>query len=329
MTHEWHGDSTVTWGIALRGRVEPPDPDEVRARLRQLADRHPDLGLPDDLTAGWDLAGLASLPFRQTGPAVRVAVEPDAVVVAAHHHAVDGLGLLALFSDLTGTEVVSTARGLGDRSSRPFVRAAAGRVAEALLQPPAIVARSGIRQGLDVLAATQVDGPVRTGRLVAAAARAVRAWNADHGERADWIAVAIGASLRPGAQARPEDASAYLRLRRAERLSVEAVEAAMRSRPIEPATLPAGSGTLVRLTGWFSRRLGSTLLVSHLGEVSARGLDALEFYPVSGGRSGVSLGAATVGGRTTLTLRARGGEHTDEELGRLLDLVRDALGARP
>ena len=330
-THAWHGDSTVIWGVALRGRAGPVDPVRIRARLRELADRHPTLRLPHDLTTGWDLPGLASQPFPPTEPAVRVAVEPGgAVVLAAHHHAVDGLGLLALFSELTGTDAVSSARGLGDRPSRPFVLAAAGRLAEALLQPPASVARSGVRTGLDVLVVAGVDQPVRTGPLVTAAAQAVRIWNADHGERADRIAVAIGASLRAGAEARPEDASAYLRLRRAERLDVDAVEAAMRSQPVEPPTLPSGrSGALARIAGWFSQRLGSTLLVSHLGEVSDPGLEALEFYPVAGGRSGVSLGAATVGGRTTLTLRARGGEHTDAELGRLLALVRDALAAGP
>jgi len=154
----------------------------------------------------------------------------------------------------------------------------------------------------------------------------VQTWNIAHGERDDRIAVAVGASIRPGAQARPEDASAYLRLRRAERLDADAVEAVLRSRPAEPpAPAVGGSGAVARVPGWFSRRLGSTLLVSHLGELRARRLDAVEFYPVSGGRSGVSLGAATVGGRTTLTLRARGGEHTAEQLGRLLDLVREAL----
>jgi len=332
MSDEWHGDTSITWGIALRGRIRPadrPDREQVRARLRELAGRHPDLGLPDELTTGWDLAQLASTPFPETGPAVRVALERDAVVVAAHHHAVDGLGLLAVFSELSGIEVVSSARGLGERPSRPFVRAAAGRVAEALLQPPAIVSPTGDRKGLDVLAARELDEPVRTGRLVAAATAAVRAWNTAQGARADRIAVAVGASLRPGAGARPEEASAYIRLRRAERLDADAVDAALRSQPAEPPAPGGGSGTLARVTGWFSRRLGSTLLVSHLGELDARQLDAVEFYPVSGGRSGVSLGAATVGGRTTLTLRARGGEQTREELDCLLGLVREALEPNP
>jgi hypothetical protein len=46
---------------------------------------------------------------------------------------------------------------------------------------------------------------------------------------------------------------------------------------------------------------------------------------VAGGRSGVALGAASINGRTTLTLRARGGEQTDDSLADLLSLVVDRL----
>ena len=138
--------------------------------------------------------------------------------------------------------------------------------------------------------------------------------------------MAVGASRRPGADAAPTDDSAYLRLRRAERLDGKALDAALRTQPAEPAgDQLAATGVAARVAALLSQRLGSTLLVSHLGELEGDGFESVSFYPVSGGRSGVSLGAATLGGRTTLTLRARGGEHTAAGLSELLALVRDGL----
>jgi hypothetical protein len=75
-----------------------------------------------------------------------------------------------------------------------------------------------------------------------------------------------------------------------------------------------------------ARRLGSTVLVSHLGRVEAAAVTSAAFYPMAGGGSGLALGAVTVGSTTTLTLRARARQHSSDELGRLLDDVVARLG---
>jgi len=73
-------------------------------------------------------------------------------------------------------------------------------------------------------------------------------------------------------------------------------------------------------------RLGSTLLVSHLGALDApSSVENASFYPVSGGGSGLALGAATLHGSTTITLRGRAGQHDGEGLQELLALVVGAL----
>ena len=68
-------------------------------------------------------------------------------------------------------------------------------------------------------------------------------------------------------------------------------------------------------------RLGSTLLVSHLGDVTCPGVAALAFAPVTGGGSGVSLGAVGHDGATTLSLRARGRTHDADDLAELLEAI--------
>jgi len=73
-------------------------------------------------------------------------------------------------------------------------------------------------------------------------------------------------------------------------------------------------------------RLGSTLLVSHLGDVTTSAAARLAFYPVTAGGTGLSLGAVTHDGTTTLTLRGRGSAWDPAGLEALLAAVVDALG---
>ena len=75
-----------------------------------------------------------------------------------------------------------------------------------------------------------------------------------------------------------------------------------------------------------SRRLGSTLLVSHLGEVTADGATGLAFHPVTAGGTGLSLGAVGLGGSTTLTLRARADHWDRPGLAGLLSEIAAELG---
>ena len=91
--------------------------------------------------------------------------------------------------------------------------------------------------------------------------------------------------------------------------------------PLEPPPAARGRAGARALSGGIrllSRRLGSTLLVSHLGEVTAEGVTGLAFHPVTAGGSGVSLGAVTLHGSTTVTLRARAAQWDRAGLERLL-----------
>jgi hypothetical protein len=70
-----------------------------------------------------------------------------------------------------------------------------------------------------------------------------------------------------------------------------------------------------------ARRLGSTLLVSHLGEVTAPRVERLAFHPVTAGGTGIALGAVGHRGRTVLTLRARAADWDADGLERVLEAV--------
>ena len=319
--NQWHGDSSIAWGIGIEASLRTPlDTDDVRDRLDALLTRHRHLAPAYVVEGEPSFAELLSRPFEQER--LRVQVKDHRVRVVGHHTAVDGLGLLTILGDLTGKRVESGALGLGRRPTRPFVRTALGRLKEAAFAPPAVIAPVGRTRVVDdALAVIEVPGSVRAADLVVAAAAAILARQPE----ARRIAVAVGASKRPGPGAWPTDESAYLRLRNAERLDVEAVGRALRSQPAEPSGEVAGSGFAARVSALLSRRLGSTILVSHLGEVSGDALDGVAFYPVTGGRSGVSLGAVGAGGSTSLTMRARGGEHSGTDLADLLDEVRSRI----
>jgi hypothetical protein len=114
-------------------------------------------------------------------------------------------------------------------------------------------------------------------------------------------------------------------------MSAEQVRTALAAAPVQPGGGSGRRGPMGRALGAAARlaapRLGSTLLVSHLGTVTADDrLTGAAFYPVTGGGSGLSLGAATVRGTTTLTLRARAAQHDDDALQQLLERVVAQLG---
>jgi hypothetical protein len=141
------------------------------------------------------------------------------------------------------------------------------------------------------------------------------------------VSVAVGASGRvraPGEE--PADDSVLLRLRDLEGRSQEEVAALLRAAVPEPSPQQAGgSRVLAAALGLGMRvlapRLGSTLLVSHLGEVTAPAVERLTFHPVTAGGSGISLGAVGHAGSTTLTLRARARRWDDDGLEQLLEAI--------
>ncbi|WP_435769254.1 hypothetical protein [Nocardioides sp. SYSU DS0651] len=340
----WVGDTRIGWRILLT--AEPVaagalDRETLGARLRSLyvtqgwgpAPAVVESGSPDRLLGTLVAASAAPLvvgiaPARADGPAA-----PRCVVLSAHHGAADGLALLRVLEHLGLGPVTTTARGVDDRpSDTGLARAVLRRLGEVVLRPPArVTTPAGHRGGAgDVVVRREVPGRFRTADLVHAAARGVVAHEAGHGRTARRVAVAVGAG-RAGEPSRIDDRSALLRLRDVELLDREEVARQVRTAPLQ---VPPAAGTARPWTPYADRvlslgirllapRLGSTLLVSHLGEVDAPAAGALAFYPVTAGGTGLSLGAVGLPGRgtTVVTLRGRAARWTDDGLEQLLEAV--------
>ena len=323
-------DPGIGWRILLTAAMaEPPDAGVVLDRLDELFTRQK-WGGAAEVRRDDDVAGLRSRLTEATTPVV-VGVAGDSVVVSAHHAWVDGLGLLTVLSEVVGSPVASLVRGVADRPMRGgLARAAGRRLVEALLRPPAgISSASASGGGGDVFAELTVPGSWRTAALVHAAAQGVVRHNRGAGRRTGHLAVAVGAG-RPGSEdERIADRSALLRLTDLEDRSLQEIEELLRAAPLEPPPTANGRTGARALRGGMkllSRRLGSTLLVSHLGEVRAEGVTGLAFHPVTAGGSGVSLGAVTLRDSTTLTLRARAARWDTAGLHRLLSAIAEELG---
>ena len=335
------GHPDQRWSITLHARLTSPvDRVQAAARLAAELAQRPALGpvpvpvsiAPSELES--TLHAFAEQPYAFGDSALRVALvdrpEPG-VLLAGHHGAVDGLGLIALLALVLGRPVRTNARGVTVDGSNPeqFVVFAARRVIEALFWPPTRIAGqpAGTAVG-DSLA----ECPVRpfgggASGLTAAAVRGVARWNGDHGASARRITVAIGASQRSGAEPTLEHRAAWMRIRArsGDDQQIAAMVRAAHPLPVGPAQHNlAGIGRLA--SGLLSRRLGSTLLVSNLGVVNGPPeLDALSFYPVTHGHRAVALGAATVDDRTVLTMRSEARDFDATSLGRLLSILAGEL----
>ncbi|MEU0537972.1 hypothetical protein [Amycolatopsis tolypomycina] len=327
-----YGDPTVSWSILLEAELgaAAPEPEKLRARLADAGRQYPHLGVVPDIERSTDLTEVrdrfASAPYERGAPLVRVATGETTLLVAAHHGALDGLGLLSLLGILLDVPVSSAARGIGERAGgKPFAVSALQRLAEALFAPPGrITPERGREAAGDVFVAGHEPG-LRLGAagFVAAAARATERWNRAHGARTARVVAALGASRRSGAAPEPVHDSAFFRLRLGRGADVAAVLAAQ---PPEP-DFPARSSRVARLgTRLLASRLGSTFLVSNLGLVSTGDtVRSLAFYPAASGRSGVAFGVATTGGQTTVTVRARRKDFDAAAAARLLGEFRDAV----
>ena len=322
----WGGDPSIAWRILLTAELSEP------LTLLELGERqvalHRDQGWPapapvasgDQDTLRRDLAEVRDVPL------VLGIADDRTLVVSAFHAYVDGLGLLAVLAGLTGAPVTSSARGVVDRPAGGG--GAVGRLREVALAPPAGVARPSAASGAaDSFARVTVPHRAGTTDLVHAAVTAVVAHNAEHGRSSRHVTVAVGAG-RPAAAGEPlANRSELIRLRDLEGLSRDEVRSALHSAPLDSA---GGSGAAGgRLTAVAQRllapRLGSTLLVSHLGDVTTTAARDLAFYPVTAGGTGLSLGAVGHDGRTVLTLRGRGSAWDETGLTALLDRVAQAL----
>jgi hypothetical protein len=217
-----YGDPTVPWSIVLQADLTGPlDAGAVRDRLAALTDRYPHLGGPPNVLEADDVdrvrAGFASRGYDGRDPLVRVALagSPPALLLAAHHGAVDGLGLLALLGAAVDRPVRTSVIGMRNRAIAPsFALAALRRVGEAVFTPPTRVRAVPGAEPADpseVLVAARLPLlRAGTAATTAAAAAVVREWNA--GRRGRMVA-AIGASRRDGDDLTPEHRAAYLRLR--------------------------------------------------------------------------------------------------------------------
>ena len=338
MSEAWLGREDLAWNILLAVEVAgPPTAEELGRRLAALCE-HQGWPAPAPVLEAADLDDLVEQlsDVRDAGP-VSVARSDAGLVVRGHHAHVDGLGLLAVLRDMLGEDVFSSAGGVSGRSSRSTIATMAERLLEAVARPPAgIAGRPGDGAAhVDVFARTTVPRPVRTAEVAQAAVGAVCARNEAHAARGTRVALAIGVSLVGGHELRVGDDSGFLRLPGVERHDQAALTLALARAPLQVGgTARSGAarraGPLIR---WASRvlaaRLGSTLLVSHLGRVEARGVTGLAFYPLAGNGSGVSLGAASVAGETVLTLRARRSEHATSDVDDLLAAIARRLDQDP
>ncbi|MDT7798892.1 MAG: hypothetical protein QOI78_2325 [Actinomycetota bacterium] len=334
-----YGDPTVSWSILLEADLfSAPEPEKLRARLAAALPQYPHLGpapsVEQATAAGFPevRARFAAEPYERGAPLVRVAVrtgEP-ALLVAAHHGALDGLGLLALLGFLLDVPVSSAARGIGERTGggKPFLVSAVQRLAEALFAPPGRIEpdRDAERAG-DVFEARCMPRlGLSAAGFVAAATHATGRWNRAHGARTARVVAALGASWRSGAAPEPVHDSAFFRLRLPSDPDSAGVADVLRAQPPEP-DFPARSSRIARLgTRLLASRLGSTFLVSNLGVVSTGDtVRSIAFYPAASGRSGVAFGAATTGDTTTVTVRARRKDFGAAAAGRLAEQFRDAV----
>lgn len=333
-----HPDST--WSVVLEARLTHSISHRaIEKRLVGTFRRVPSLGpAPDVIDVRppqiEDVRNRFANLAYSGGAVTRVGVASDptpSILLAAHHGALDGLGLLGLLAALIDEPLTSSARGLTPDAveHRSFALHAARRVGEALFRSPERVTtepppthRSG-----DHLLERETDGlSGGTVALVAATARAVERWNQAHGTATQRLVLSVGASRRPGTALTPEDRSAHVRVRLRD-FDDASVAAALAATPPEPDVPRRRAGSLTRaLSRFLSPRLGSSVLVSNLGAVSDSSLvSSIAFWPVPVGRPAVAIGAAGSKGRTVATLRVGRIDFEYAAAAKLLDLVCDEL----
>ncbi|KRA37314.1 MULTISPECIES: hypothetical protein [unclassified Nocardioides] len=338
----WVADPRIGWRILLTAELPAPaDPAALTVHLAKLASdqRWPALPAP---RADDSLDRLQAALLAPHAEPLLVGVSGRHLVLSAHHSAVDGLSLLTVLGRLGLAPVTSAARGVGDRTTTGGVARTVGRrLGEVAFRPPAAVTPpSGpVPEAGDVLVESTVRGSHRTAAIVAAAARAVVDHEAARGRAARHVAVAVGAVREQKGGGAIGDHSVLLRLRDVERLDTDGIAAALAQAPVQTPPVSTEPRPWTPLTARATRtglrllapRLGSTLLVSHLGEVTAPHVDRLVFHPVTAGGSGISLGAVGLRGDTVLTLRARAASWNDDGLEQLLEaiisLLREESGA--
>jgi hypothetical protein len=312
-----HPDGRTTWIIVVLARFEEgraPAPDLLVERMAVAAADSPLLA--SRLNGDWwtrstapgvtvmesghplEAAPLHAFDLRHEPPLRVVAsTRRDWLLLAGHHFAFDGLGLVSvLCALLSGTAASAPDYAVVDADSRSLIP-----TLRRLWRPADPVAPSPIVPRSDSFASTRVkiSGRGVTASLARACAAAISAHNAAARRplRRMGISVAVGGVGGAGATYRRVDVSA-----------VEEVEPVVRAAMSDPAVppeskrLPPGAASVLKLV---LPRFSDTFLVSNLGRLHLPLVRDLEFYPVARGRSAVAVGAAGLDdGPTTLTLRA-------------------------
>ena len=338
-----YGDPTISWSIGMQADLaEPATPAELTERVGAIVAEFPHLGAAPDVRRieseqlAETTARFLDDQYGDRDPLLRVATTVDGrqLVIAAHHGAVDGLGLLAVAGRLLDARVGSDSRGIGARrSSQAFVASSLRRLGEAVFAPPsrfaaeatqpASAATAGDVLGVRHLAVTKAD----TSLVTAAACQAMRDWNAAHGQPARRIVVAVGASRRSTAPA-PDRDTAYLRIvvdPPGDARQIGALLASAEPEPDFPVT--RGSWNLAPLaTRILRNRLGSSLFVSNLGRLSSGGLlHRVAFYPAAAGPRAVAVGVASTEEATTVTVRMSRSSFTAGSADRLCAAIADQI----
>lgn len=330
-----YGDPTVSWSIYLDVELAAPvAPDLLRRRLTEEVAAHPHLGLPPEWSVvpeqEWAraLRDIGDRLYRADGPLVRGCVTTDGsrLAIAAHHGAVDGLGLVALVGATTGTRLTSRARGIAAApAERPFLRTCVDRGMEALVRNPRRF-RAQHRSGAvgDWMLTTPTTVPMSTGLLIAAVGEVLQEWGAQPDGRRHPTVMAVAASRRPAGEVlRPDRDTAYLRLVDVSPGDVGAARDQLAATAPEPDFPSSRVGGLAPMaTRLLQPRLGSTVLISNVGRVDgAEGIRSMAILPTASGPSGLAVGAMTAGETGTLSVRARRNAFTEAGARRLLDSV--------
>lgn len=338
-----YGDPDVSWSIVLACTFAVPrEAGAVAAAVAALTSANPHLGRPAELRRYSSeqedevLAGFADTVYGDRDPLLRVALSEDGrtLLVAAHHGAVDGLGLLGACSVLADAGLTSSAAGI-ERGAEPqgFVRASIGRLGEALVRPPVRLAarRESPEATGDWLACREVQtGKAGSGALLMSAVASVRRWNTEARRRrrsGARVVIAMGLSRRPGTPTpSPDRDTAYVRLVADQVTSTAAATELVRRTVPEPAfPVTDGGGLAPRLVRLLSGRLGSTLLVSNLGLVRGEDLVSVRFWPVPAGPAGTAIGLASTAHGTNVTVRLRRGWFSRADAATFVELVSGEL----
>ncbi|GAA4697652.1 hypothetical protein [Nocardioides nanhaiensis] len=326
-----YGDPDATWSIAVDlGLLAAVRPEDLEERAAAMVAAHLHLGpTPEVLVSDVEDERQAAVvqAYRPGDPLVRLVLAPDGrrLLVAAHHGAVDGLGLLGVARTVLDLDLRCGARGIGDRSSPTgFLLSSVRRVGEALLAPPLRFGGDGSPAEVGEHVTARELPPTRRG-TAALATSVLAAHRRLHPGARGRAVLAVGASRRTDPRPRPDRQTAYLRLRLPPGTPGEQVAAALATVPPEPDFPETSAGGLGPLaTRALRGRLGATATLSNLGSVEGQ-LRSVAMYPALNGPRAVGVGLASTALTMTLTLRTRRSDLDRAGHDRLLALIVDEL----